>query len=345
MKCTAKWLAIPVLALVLVGSISCRAMAAGSPPLWWDLQHPGWYINGYNDPDRDIWEIHNDAELLRQHLGQPKHLALRYGSFPPCAPRSPGNMSLLQHVQAWLLKPDGHIEDVSLFVDERSVAAEVPEPEASSGIYLLGSHYSPDDRDIDGDGKLEKVHLYAKFLLRHVTESLSHGGEKNTFFHSPLMPLEIGPVRAGRYSGIIQISHRPYEMAVFYRGKPLAGAEVTILTERGWSKTVQTDQKGRFMAVPLESRGEKRNWESYLYTVRHHDRQRGEYHVASMPMIVDPPWPEWTHCLTSFVLWSFAGTTFAAFLAATLIMRSRRRNRLRLARFEAAKRPGGPSCA
>jgi hypothetical protein len=332
--------------LLLVMAVACdshSALAEDDLLLWWDLQNPGWYINGYNDPDRDIWEIRNDAELLRQRLGQPRRLALRYGQFP-AGTQSRGEEALLRLARVWLQRPDGGIEEGPFCAAPGKTVSEVPAGNAPQGIYLLGSHVAAGRRDVDGDGRVESVHLYGKFLLRHVRDSLSHGGEQNTFFHSPRMPLEIGPVQAGRYSGIIQIAHRPSEMAVFYRGQPLAGAEVTDLTERGWRKTVRTDAAGRFVAVPHESRGAKHNWEICLYTVRHLDRQRGEYHCASMPMIVDPPWPEWTHCITSFVLWAFAGTAFAAAFIALLVARRRRRQRLQLARFEAARQPGGASC-
>jgi hypothetical protein len=336
---------VMLLAAMALAVLAGPARAADRPLLWWDLQHPGWYINGYNDPDRDIWEVRNDAELLRRRLGRPKRLALRCGAFPNLADPAVSSLTLLQQARIWLQRPDGRQEEVALFAGQDAVTVEVPEEGAPEGVYLLGAHLTPGRLDVDGDGRAEAVHLYGKFLLRHVRESLSHGGEQNTFFHSPRMPLEIGPVRAGRYSGIIQVAHRPCEMAVYYRGHPLAGAEVTILTERGWRKTVRTDANGRFMAVPHETRGDKRNWETFLYVARHHDRQRGEYHCASMPMLVDPPWPEWTHCMPNFVLWSFAGTAFAVLLVAVLVWRRRRRSRLRLARLAAEKRPGGSSCA
>jgi uncharacterized protein YjiS (DUF1127 family) len=344
MKSFVKWSVLLVLAVALVG-LAGFSQAAERPLLWWDLQHPGGYINGYNDPDRDIWEIRNDAELLRRRLGRPKRLALRCAAFPADTHCAVSSLTLLRQARAWLQRPDGRLEEVDLFAGPEAVTAEVPEEGAPEGVYLLGGHLAPGRLDMDGDGRTEEVHLYGKFLLRHVRESLSHGGEQNVFFHSPRMPLEIGPVRAGRYSGIIQIAHRPCEMAVYYRGRPLAGAEVTILTERGWRKTVRSDANGRFVAVPHETRGAKRNWESYLYVVEHHDRRRGEYHCASMPMLVDPPWPEWTHCMTSFVLWSIAGTAFAVLLVAVLVWRRRRRSRLRLARLAAEKRPGGAPCA
>ena len=340
MKKTINLVKLLIVAMALLGSAPATGHALTSEPLlWWELCQPGRYINGYNDPQRDIWEVRNEAQLLRQRLGLPKHLVLRCGLFPG-GDRAIDDENLAVQARAWLKQPDGSLAEIPLTARAGTVEVTVPEADAPEGLYLLGSRYAPGRTDIDGDGVEEEVYLYGTFLLRHVRESLSHGGERQTFMHVPGIPLEIGTVQAGRYSGIIQISHRPSEMAVYYRGQPLADAEVTILTERGWHKSVRTNAQGLFVAVPHESRGTERNWETYLYVVRHHDRQRSEYHCATIPMLVDPPWPEWSYYMTSFVLWSFAGTAFAMCLAGVLIMRYRRRNKLRMARFEVTKRPG-----
>ena len=344
MKKIANLVNLLIVAMTLLGFAPGTGHALTSEPLlWWELRQPGHYINGYNDPQRSIWEVRNEAELLRQRLGLPKQLVLRCGLFPGDN-QTTGATDLARQAQTWLKRPDGSLSKIPLTAHSETVEVAVPEEDAPEGLYLLGSRYAAGRHDIDGDGLVEDVYLYGTFLLRHVRESLSHGGERQTFMHLPAMPLEIGPVRAGRYSGIIQISHRPYEMAVYYRGQPLADAEVVMLTERGWHKSVRTDAKGCFVAVPHESRGTGRDWETYLYVVRHHDRQRNEYHCATIPMLVDPPWPEWSYYMTSFVLWSFAGTAFAALLTGVLIVRYRRRQRLRMARFKTSDRPGRPTC-
>jgi hypothetical protein len=302
--------------------------------LWWELEHPERFVNGYDDPDRDIWEVRNDAEMLRRRLGKPKQLLLRFGPFPTPAGREKAASADPSLFQAWLAGTDGSRRPVSLQITGGAAAVEVPEPNAPAGIYLLGGHFSPGFRDVDGDGVTEEVHFHGKFLIRHGEASVTNGGEKNVFFPADNMPLEIGPVESGRYSGIIQIAHRPHAMAVFYRGEPLADAEVTVLTERGWQTRFITGSDGRFEIVPVASRGADRNCELYLYIVRHHDRQRGEYHIATIPMIVDPPWPEWSHYTTTFITWGLAGPLFAALLAFGLIQRRRRRDRARLARFK-----------
>lgn len=324
-----------VLLLWMAGTVSAQSTAL----LWWELEHPDRYVNGYNDPDRDIWEVRNEAELLRQRLGQPKRLLLHQGPFPALDSQDrPGAVSL-RPVRAWLTGPNGERQDVPLEDNGGSLEVTVPGEGAASGIYLLGSHSSAGRQDIDGDGLQEQVHYYGKFLIRHGSNNVSNGGERKVFFPAEEMPLEIGPVQASRYNGIIQIAHRPHTMAVFYRGRPLAAAEVTVYTERGWQQTLITDAEGHIEVVPSESRGIERNCEYYLYVVRHHDRQRGEYHCISMPMIVDPPWPEWSHCTSTVLVWTLGGTLFAALLAVLLIGRRQRRKRARLARF------GGPSCA
>ncbi len=324
-----------LLLLWLAGPVSAQSTEV----LWWELENPDRYVNGYNDPDRDIWEVRNEAELLRRRLGQPKRLLLHQGSFPVADGQDERSAGKLRQVRACLIGPDGSRQAVPLQKVGESIAVEVPEADAASGIYLLGGHFAAGAQDVDGDGVSEQVHYYGKFLLRHGSNDVSNGGERQVFIHAEDMPLEIGPIQSSRYSGTIQIAHRPHTMAVFYRSQPLAGAEVTIFTERGWQKTLLTDDEGRFVVVPTESRSAERNCEHYLYVVQYHDRQRGEYHCASMPMIIDPPWPEWSHYNSTFTIWILVGTLFAALLALLLISRQRRRKQARLARFR------GASCA
>ena len=344
MKKTVNLAKLVIMAITLLGFAPVTGHALTSEPLlWWQLRQPGQYINGYNDPQRNIWEVRNEAELLRQRLGHPKHLVLHWGLFPGDN-QATGAVDLARQAQAWLRQPDGSLSEIPLTARAETVEVTVPDANAPEGLYLLGSRYAAGRHDIDGDGKTEEVYLYGTFLLRHVRESLSHGGERQTFMQVPAIPLEIGPVRAGRYSGIIQISHRPYEMAVYYRGQPLADAEVVMLTDRGWHKSVRTNAQGQFVAVPHESHDTERDWETYLYVVRYHDRQRNEYHCATIPMLVDSPWPEWSYYMTSFVLWSFVGTAFAVLLTGVLIVRYRRRQNLRMARFNTADRPGRLPC-
>jgi|LGVE01.1.fsa_nt_gb hypothetical protein len=321
-----------VLLLWMAGTVSAQSPEV----LWWELEHPERYVNGYNDPDRDIWELRNEAELLHQRLGQPKRLLLHQGPFPGKDDQGRQDAVPLRQVRAWLTGPNGERQDVSLQESGGDIEVEVPGVDAASGIYLLGCHFTVGRQDIDGDGVKEQVHYYGKFLLRHDNGNSINGGEREVFFGGDAMPLEIGPVQASRYSGIIQIAHRPHIMVVYYRGEPLADAEVTVLTERGWQTRATTGNGGRFEIVPVASRGADRNCELYLYIVRHHDRQRGEYHIATIPMIVDPPWPEWSHYTTTFITWGLAGALFAALLAFGLIQRRRRRNLARLARFKEA---------
>jgi len=324
------------LALVLLWWLAGPVSAQSKSVLWWELEHPARYVNGYNDPARDIWEVRNEAELLRQRLGQPKRLLLHQGPFPAQEGQGTQDAVQLRQVRVWITGPNGDQQDVSLQNSGGGIEIEVPQEDAASGIYLLGSHSTAGWQDVDGDGAKEQVHYYGKFLLRHGSNDVSNGGEREVFFPAGDMPLEIGPVQASRYSGIIQIAHRPHAMAVSYRGEPLADAEVTVLTERGWQTRLTTGSGGRFEIVPVASRGADRNCELYLYIVSHHDRQRGEYHIATIPMIVDPPWPEWSHYTTTFITWGLAGTLFSALLAFGLIQRRRRRNLARLAHFKEA---------
>ena len=80
-------------------------------------------------------------------------------------------------------------------------------------------------------------------------------------------------------------------MMVTYKGKPLPGCKITILTENKWQKQLETDKNGKFTSVPLEGRNKEYSFEKYLYIAEHPHNKT--IHVATLQMIVDPPWPEY----------------------------------------------------
>ena len=180
-----------LLLLWMAGTVSAQSTEV----LWWELEHPDRYVNGYNDPDRDIWEVRNEAELLRRRLGQPKRLLLHQGSFPAAGGQDERSAEQLRQVRIWLIGPDGSRQAVPLQNGGDSIAVEVPEAAAASGIYLLGGHFAAGAQDVDGDGVSEQVHYYGKLLLRHGSNDVSNGGERQVFINAEDMPLEVGPIQ------------------------------------------------------------------------------------------------------------------------------------------------------
>jgi uncharacterized GH25 family protein len=59
------------------------------------------------------------------------------------------------------------------------------------------------------------------------------------------------------------------EIQVVFRGKPLAGAEVEIVAQSGWQRTIESDAEGR-VKVALPWKG------PYLIVVHHEDRTAGK---------------------------------------------------------------------
>ena len=303
--------AIFILLLVCL-PLACSGANTSSPLLWWQLQNPQWYINGYTGGQQDSKQVHNDAALFEKRMGEPKEYRLRYALFDTA---SELNAPLTKTIKQYLIKdPTGRVEQYPLLPrteDEQGAAnwqARMPMAEQQPGIYLLASHGRGPDRDMDGDGTPEHCFFSAFALTRHLGGDNSEKGAKDHFIDDPELPLVIGPLRAGRYSSYLQVAHRPYTMVVYYHGAPLAGARVTVMTERGWRTQLTTDKQGQVTVAPLESRGKDHNWENYLYVVEHLDSRRSEYHTASIAMLVDPPWPEWTSKTAVFTLWACGGS-------------------------------------
>ncbi len=310
--------------------------------VWWDIKDTGRYINRYADSAKDLGEIRKERQSLVSALRRPKQLFLRGNSLflHQKGKQIFNNKISFKKAQNFVRSPDGSLLETSLSRKNGDFYLDIPKDSGLNGIYLIGSQIDAGEMDIDSDGVTERVHLYPKAIVRHLK-----GGnpvnlirnEQESFFNLPEIALEIGPLKVSRYIGTIQISHREYKMKVLYRNQPLANAEVKIFTERGWQKTIFTDSRGNFIVSHPESRGEKRNWEKYLYVVDFHDRLKREYHIATLPMIVDPPWPEWRSWQGVLIFWSIAGCAFIVIAAACTAYRKWIRSKRVMVIFDQGK--------
>ena len=306
-----------VFVLLLIGfPLTCSGVNTDQPLLWWQLQNPQWYINGYTGGAQDNKQIHNDAALFEKRMGEPKQYRLRYAPFNVKSELNKTPISRMDGQQYLIKDPTGKVEQYRLLQHKEEGQggpqwqAQMPMVEQQPGIYLMASHVQEEDRDMDGDGISEHCFFSAFALTRHFGGDNSEKGAKNHFLEDRELPLVIGPLRAGRYSSYLQVAHRPYTMVVRYHGEPLANARVTVMTERGWSSQLTSNEQGQVTVAPLESRGKDYNWENYLYAVEYLDLKRHEYHTATIAMLVDPPWPEWTSKTAVFTLWACGGSVF-----------------------------------
>ncbi len=193
---------------------------------------------------------------------------------------------------------------------------------------------------MDGDGRKETVWLSAKQMIRHYRHGGVTGRASVVFFDDPeRIPLEIGPVintAENRSGGATLWPHKAYEMQVRYRGSPLPGARVTIhAMGSGWEKTLVTDAGGMFTVIPTDDRADSdREWQTYLFMVGHHDRERSQFHASTLPVTVYRNRPEWYSTAMGFTFFSIVGTAVLVVILAWLAWRGKRRERHQLAVFE-----------
>jgi len=126
-----------------------------------------------------------------------------------------------------------------------------------------------------------------------------------------------------------------------FRGKPVKGACVVMITQKDWRKAGKTDENGEVSFFIIKEMPNESGWrarrrsEKYLVVARHfvpegsarQDGARaGTRYMAARMMRVRPSRLEWESKSTAFIVGSF---TMVAAGAAIAIRRSRRRRRTR----------------
>ncbi|MCK4821981.1 hypothetical protein KA005_39820 [bacterium] len=152
--------------------------------------------------------------------------------------------------------------------------------------------------------------------------------------------LQIGPFTAERevsgfhFPADRQTALKEQKMKVFYKGRPLANADVNILTESGWRKSLRTDSDGKVLITPIET--SKKN-ESYFYAVTYKDPINGASYFSSMLMPVVKPQPEWMKKAGGFIFWTFTGSGLVVLYVVGAIYRKRKRDRKTMHEFNRYK--------
>jgi hypothetical protein len=325
-------------------------------------------------PEAVWWEIkadHQDHSALKSRgemvaaLEKPKTLLLRWGMFPSSGYNESAIAKAFESnkAKAWVRNPEGSVSEVALDSDNREVVL----PTDVRGLYLVCADIRDIDMDLDADGQNELVHFYAKQLVYHFKRSGRVDPKPEVFFQdmADKVPLEIGPYitekrqGGGPFMGGYQTALKEHRMKVLYKGRPLAGAKVTILTESGWKKNFTSDSEGMVTITPaetlcrMEGRGGKerlakkqqpggkekvkhaaqdhprgtRNEDKYLYVVTHKDQSTGQYHCASLLMQVRMPPPEWLSMPTGFALLGVIGACLGVIGIAGSIYHKKRHDR------------------
>ena len=246
--------------------------------------------------------------------------------------------AFLKTASLFMRDPNGDIRPLSLS-SEKTPYIGIPDGEELNGRYLLGAHLNLGEQDMDGDGTPESVATSAKYLTYHRKEGGKVGSASVVFIDDPArMPLEIGPkvnTAKSRYGGSMQSAHREYEMMVKYQGKPVSGVPVTVLSiESRWKKSFVTDADGIFKIMPTDDRSVAADFQNYLFTATHHDREKRKYHIATFPVTVYKNRPEWRTKTVGFIYWAILGTGMTILTVFGFIIRKKRRYSRQLAVFE-----------
>jgi hypothetical protein len=311
-------------------------------PVWWELKDAGFYALGYDYAKVDWKKRNKERKRRRIAMGKAKKMALRCGIFPSAQKDKNKNKLdpsiLLNKTKVWVKDPNGGFSQALFTQENDDFVVTIPQNLDLNGRYLVSSHIEAGEMDIGFGGEAERVHLYAKSFVVHSRSDGVSGGEPSVFLDAPdKIALEIGPLVSRPevpYAGTSQVRHREYEMKVVYRGKPLPNAEVTVMTEGGWRKTLSTDSQGRFLVTPIESSGESGYREKYLYVVIHHDAGRKEFHCASLTMPIYRARHEWRSMSRGFMLWAVLGGVLIVIATVGAICRKKRRDRADMVVFE-----------
>ncbi len=329
-----------LLCLVALNLFFSNAYAAGGVPIcFWELVDQDRYIYPSDLEQMDWREIRNLRHQNRRANSEKKYLKLSFLNevTPTDISFFPDDLVPGSSI-AVMGDPDGEIQPLPWESDEPG-KIKIPADNDLIGRYLVGIHMALADRDVDGDGSSESVHLCAKHLISHHKNGGRVGSASVVFLDdAEHMPLEIGPVvntAKSRFGGGRQFSHRSYEMMLKYNQKPLAGAKVSVIALGSqWEKSFVTDDRGKFEVMPPDDRLVPGEWQNYLYIATHHDRTKDAFYVTTFPVVVYKNRPEWQSKAMGFAYWSIIGGAICLIMVAGFAGRRHWQNTRKMIIFE-----------
>lgn len=283
------------------------------PVLYFQLVDEARYIYR-TDMEELTWrEIRKQRGLNRTANQETKLFTVRAcesGNISPAAPAQ--DAGLLTTAISVMRDPNGNIHRLSAPKEAKQVLT-IPTNDNLVGRYLLGTHIILENRDVDGDGLEESVHLCPKYIVAHYKNGGQRGSASVVFFDDAQnMPLEIGPVintAKSKFGGGTQRPHRSYDMMVKYLNKPQPGANVTVMVDGSqWTKSLVTDENGMFNIMPTDDRSTPLEWQKYIYLATHHDRSSNSYYMTTLPIVVRRNTPEWRSKSVGFTYWAIVGS-------------------------------------
>ncbi|BBO89173.1 hypothetical protein DSCOOX_23530 [Desulfosarcina ovata subsp. ovata] len=290
------------------------------------------------------WESKGRNKPAAVSARNPVRLALYRGQFPLDGQGGDavGESVHLNSVSAWIRSPDGTVLKAGLFQGEKTVALEFPSelnPAGLNGRYLAFARMDAGPVDTDAEGKDKMVHYYAKYLIGCRNKETAEGKRPDAFFKdAEKMPLEIGPLDTpgtGEKESFLkagfQEARKKYRMKVLYNEKPLAHADVSIVTQSGWEKRVKTDAEGTFSITPIENHTKA---ERCLYTVCYKDPSTGEHHCSNLSVMITAPPPLWISKAGGFDFWATLGSGLFIVYVTWTIYRKARRDHKTMLEFE-----------
>ncbi len=321
------WFSLSIaLSFLFVFITGHKCIASDNNIIWWELENAGDYINKYSDPKKSVSQIEAETNFLISILGKPKHIFLSNG-FSNIEP----DLSSIS-IKTWVRSPEGRLSEY--IKAENDLSIYVPADDGrEEGLYLAASVLDAGETDVDSDGLNERVFTYPKTILGHWRLGSSMKTNQSLFVDTPEIALEIAPLRASRYIGSIQVANRSYDMEVLYRGKPVSGANIRVITENGWEKKFITDTRGQFRITPPQVQ----KWETYIFVAEYLDKEKHEFHQATLPMLIDPPWPEWRSWHGVLIFWSLAALFFLVVLITTGVLIRNRKKKLLMVKFSNGK--------
>jgi len=203
-----------------------------------------------------------------------KHLWLRHGALPQEAGfvQQVTELSKLQ-----LLDTEGKMKDIPFARDEDHGLFNVSFPMPKEGFYnAYVSH-----QWVNGD--VREVQIAKAEVLKHsCREGHDNVQEKMPPRYSDSIPLEIVRERMPKENFHSLLSYgNQAAYIVMHNGQPLAGAEVTLTSAQGWSKTLVSDSEGRVNYTmirdyyPPWSLFQKRHSQGYLISTSYSVAERG----------------------------------------------------------------------
>lgn len=329
--------------------------------IWWELKTHARHSMAASNKSAASDTKHPVATPSRSKMiaamGRSKTLLLRWGKFPSAG----GNENVLSRsvtvndAEGWIRSPDGTISSASLYPERSTIALKCPSDKNSMqfiGLYIAGVHLDAGVMDFDADGAKERVHFYSNRFVRHYERGGLRGKKPDVFFKdAEKIALEIGPfIPRGTYVATNQRALKEHKMQVLYKCRPLANAEVNILTESGWEKTVRTNSLGIMSITPLGNKLRSEQLlmpgEKYLYVVLHKEPSAGEYdgvqyaseyHCASLLMDVRMPPPEWKSKAKGFNLLTISGMGLFITVVTLAIYRKKKLDKETMVKFDEYK--------